>query len=190
MRDLEIRGAGNILGTEQSGHIAAVGYEMYCELLENAVRRLQHKPPKDRIDVSIDLPGEAYLPTEYISDMRTKIDLYRRFTRIASDDDLRQLSEELCDRFGTPPEPVERLFQLQALRIDAAVWQIDSIWLEDDYLVYTYADRSRAEQLVAASKGKLRIVDAHSIYATLPRGTQDADEILSKCKTFFLVKKP
>ena len=78
MRDLEIRGAGNLLGTEQSGHIAAIGYEMYCELLESAVRKLQRLPPKLTIDVTIDLPGEAYLPQQYVPDMRLKIDLYRR----------------------------------------------------------------------------------------------------------------
>ena len=78
MRDLEIRGAGNILGTEQSGHIATVGYELYCELLEQAVRQLKKLPPKEFVDVTLDLPGEAYLPRTYVPDMRLKIDLYRR----------------------------------------------------------------------------------------------------------------
>ena len=78
MRNLEIRGAGNILGTEQSGHIAAVGYELYCELLEQAVRRLRELPPKTSIEVDVDLPGEGYLPRSYVPDMRLKIDLYRR----------------------------------------------------------------------------------------------------------------
>lgn len=186
MRDLEIRGAGNILGTEQSGHIAAVGYEMYCELLETAVRRLQHKPPKFHIDVTIDLPGEAHLASDYVPDMRTKIDLYRRLTRVASDEDLQQLKDELRDRFGPLPEPVQRLMTLQTLRIDAAVWQIDSLRLEDNYLVFTYADRRRAEQLVEASKQPLRIVDDHSIYLTLPSGCEDADEIISIARSPFL----
>ena len=83
MRDLEIRGAGNLLGTQQSGHIAAVGYELYCQLLENAVRTLQQMPPKVRLDVDIDLPGEAFLPDDYVPDMRLKIDLYRRLTRVS-----------------------------------------------------------------------------------------------------------
>ncbi len=84
MRDLEIRGAGNILGTQQSGHIATVGYELYCELLEQAVRRLKKLPPKETIDVHIDLPGEAYIPRSYVPDMRMKIDLYRRLTRVTA----------------------------------------------------------------------------------------------------------
>ena len=86
MRDLEIRGAGNILGTQQSGHIAMVGYELYCALLEQAVRDLKKLPPRDTIDVNIDLPGEAYLPRGYVPDMRTKIDLYRRLARLTTED--------------------------------------------------------------------------------------------------------
>src|SRR6185503_12443442 len=81
MRDLEIRGAGNLLGTEQSGHIAAVGYELYCQLLENAVRSLQKLPQQLSLDVEIDLPLPAYLPADYVDDMRSKIDLYRRMSR-------------------------------------------------------------------------------------------------------------
>ena len=182
MRDLEIRGAGNILGTQQSGHIAAVGYELYCELLENAIRRLQHKPPKMNIDVTIDLHGEAYVPNNYVLDMRTKIDLYRRISRIANDDDLTQLGEELHDRFGQPPKPVLRLLELQALRIDSAVWQIISVRIEDNYLVYTYTDRARAEQLVSMSAGRLRIVDSDSLYQTLPRERMVPDEVIAESR--------
>jgi len=88
MRDLEIRGAGNILGTQQSGHIAMVGYELYCELLEQAVRRLKHMPPKQAIDVRVDLPGEAYIPRTYVPDVRMKIDLYRRLARATDGQEL------------------------------------------------------------------------------------------------------
>jgi len=132
------------------------------------------------------LPGEAHLASDYVPDMRTKIDLYRRLTRVASDEDLQQLKDELRDRFGPLPEPVQRLMTLQTLRIDAAVWQIDSLRLEDNYLVFTYADRRRAEQLVEASKQPLRIVDDHSIYLTLPSGCEDADEIISIARSPFL----
>ena len=84
MRDLELRGAGNILGTQQSGHIATVGYEMYCALLERAVRQLKKLPPRESVDVNIDLPGEAYLPRNYVPDMRAKIDLYRRLAQLTT----------------------------------------------------------------------------------------------------------
>ena len=109
MRDLEIRGAGNLLGTQQSGHIAAVGYELYCQLLENAVRTLQKQPPKVRLEVDINLPGDAFLPPDYVPDLRLKIDLYRRLTRVSRYDELEDFRTELVDRFGEPPRPVERL---------------------------------------------------------------------------------
>ena len=85
MRDLELRGAGNLLGTQQSGHIAAVGYELYCALLEKTVRELKQLPPRESVDVTIDLPVAAYFPEQYLPDMRTKIDLYRRLARIAGE---------------------------------------------------------------------------------------------------------
>src|SRR5208283_5429845 len=88
MRDLEIRGAGNILGTQQSGHIAVVGYELYCELLQQAVQHLKRQPRapgtpgRQAIEVEVDLPGEGHIPRSYVPDMRLKIDLYRRLGRI------------------------------------------------------------------------------------------------------------
>ena len=106
MRDLELRGAGNILGTQQSGHIATVGYEMYCALLERAVRQLKKLPPRESVDVNIDLPGEAYLPRGYVPDMRAKIDLYRRLARLTTEAAVDDFASELADRFGPLPEVV------------------------------------------------------------------------------------
>src|SRR5262249_60709387 len=81
-RDLEIRGAGNILGTQQSGHIAAVGYELYCQLLENAVRTLKRQPVRVPLEVTVDLPWPAYLPRDYVPGQRLRIEVYRRLARI------------------------------------------------------------------------------------------------------------
>ena len=105
MRDLEFRGAGNVLGTQQSGHIAAIGYELYCDLLDAAVRRLKKMPPKLKVDVNIDLPGEASIPDDYVPDLRAKIDIYRRMSSVANADDLENLRSELNDRFGRLPGP-------------------------------------------------------------------------------------
>ena len=131
MRDLEIRGAGNILGTQQSGHIAVVGYELYCALLERAVRGLKKLAPRETLDVHIDLPGEAYIPRTFVPDMRLKIDLYRRLARVATDDELADLEAEIVDRFGPPPPPVGRLARLAELRIAAAGWRIEAIRREE-----------------------------------------------------------
>ncbi|MFI4873747.1 MAG: transcription-repair coupling factor, partial [Blastopirellula sp. JB062] len=183
MRDLEIRGAGNILGTQQSGHIALVGYELYCQLLETAVRRMKRMPPKMTIDVDVDLPGEAYLPDAYVSDMRQKIDLYRRMTRVASDQDLANLQDEMIDRFGPFPDPVDRMLRLTEIKLDAAFWQINSIFLEDEYLVLQYSDRGRVDQLARLRGRNFRVVDDKSVYIPLKTDTPDADAIIELAKS-------
>ncbi|MCA9214902.1 MAG: transcription-repair coupling factor, partial [Planctomycetales bacterium] len=184
MRDLEIRGAGNVLGNQQSGHIAMVGYELYCQLLETAVRKMQNLPAQIKTDVTIELPGEAYLPREYVSDMRSKIDLYRRLARTVGDERLETLRLEMIDRFGPLPEPVRRMFDFAKLKTEAAVWQIDSIFLERPYLVFRYTDSGRAKQLVRKSGGQLRIVDERSIYFTLSKTQlEDPDAIILAATT-------
>jgi transcription-repair coupling factor (superfamily II helicase) len=170
MRDLEIRGAGNILGTQQSGHIAAVGYDLYCQLLEQAVRRLQHMPPKQVLEVHVDLPGEAFIPPTYVPDMRLKIDLYRRLARVAASDELADLSAEMLDRFGPWPTSVGRLIVQAELRIAAARWQIDAIRREEGFVVLDYRSRSRIEELAKKRRGRLRIVDERSAYMPLEKG--------------------
>jgi len=183
MRDLEIRGAGNLLGTQQSGHIATVGYELYCQILENAVRKLKQMPPQRSIDVDVDLPGKSYLPTDFVPDMRLKIDLYRRFSRIIDVAQLAELREELLDRFGPLPDPVRRMLSLEELRIEAAIWQIAEIYKEGKYVVFRYTNRARIEQLARQHGGKLRIVDDLYAYLPIPEGVTTPDELLKTAKT-------
>ncbi|MCE9527777.1 MAG: transcription-repair coupling factor [Planctomycetales bacterium] len=183
MRDLEIRGAGNLLGTQQSGHIATVGYELYCQLLENAVRTLQKMAPKLSLEVDINLPGDAFLPADYVDDMRLKIDLYRRLTRVSSFDDLADFRSELVDRFGEPPPPTVRLLELAELKMEAVVWLITAIFIEQQYVVFRYSDRRRIEQLARMHKGRLRVVDDKSAYLPIPKGLTKPVEILSLVKS-------
>ncbi|WP_173401935.1 transcription-repair coupling factor [Rhodopirellula baltica] len=164
MRDLEIRGAGNLLGSQQSGHIAAVGYEMYCQLLEDAVRQAQKLPPKLSADVDIDLPIEAYLPEDYVPNLRHKIDLYRRMTRIEKAADVKAIREELEDRFGSPPPPAIRMLELCELRLDAASWGLVSLTTNDRFIVLQYSNRSRMNQLAKNSSIPIRIVDHEKAY--------------------------
>ncbi len=175
MRDLEIRGAGNILGTQQSGHIAAVGYEFYCELLEQAVRRLRNEPPKTVIDVDIELPGEAYLPRTYIDDMKAKLDLYRRLTRIASDEELADMTDEMNDRFGSPPAPAKRLLALARLRIHAAAWKIRSLQIDGDAIAIGFSERALIDKLAKQRKVRLRIVDSQTAYLPLTKKETKGD---------------
>jgi transcription-repair coupling factor (superfamily II helicase) len=164
MRDLEIRGAGNLLGTQQSGHIATVGYELYCQLLEDAVRKLTKQPPKISIDVEFNLPIEAYLPTEYIPEMRHKIDVYRRLSRIQDIQSIADIRKELEDRFGKIPAAVDRLLNVAELRMDATIWSIRYIGIENEHLVFHFTDPRRIEQLARTHNGMLKVVDSSSCY--------------------------
>jgi transcription-repair coupling factor (superfamily II helicase) len=183
MRDLEIRGAGNILGTQQSGHIATVGYELYCSLLEHAVTQLKHVPPKEAIEVEINLPGEGYIPRSYVPDMRLGIDLYRRLARVSTRAELEDFRGELLDRFGAPPPLVEHLLWLAELRIAAHQWGIESIRVEDQYVVFRYTSRRQILELAAISGGKLRVVDAQSAYLPLDGQGRQPETIRRQVKS-------
>jgi transcription-repair coupling factor (superfamily II helicase) len=181
MRDLELRGAGNLLGTQQSGHIAAVGYELYCALLDKTVRELKKQPQREVVDVTIDLPVAAYFPEQYLPDMRTKIDLYRRLARIANEADLDELKAELGDRFGPAPVEVDELIELARLRVWAHQRRIMAVHLEGKYAVLTYADRGELEKLRTHSGGKLRVADERSAYLPLS-GSEEASMVLAVLK--------
>ncbi len=183
MRDLEIRGAGNILGAEQSGHIAAIGYELYCDLLGQAVGRLKSLPPKTSVEVDVDLPGEGYIPRSYVPDMRLKIDLYRRLARVSDASELADIGSELADRFGAPPPPVQHLMELAGVRIAGHHWGITSIHLEDQYAVFRYSSPRQIEQLAATSGGRLRVVDAQSAYLPLEKGVAEPAAIFGEVKS-------
>jgi transcription-repair coupling factor (superfamily II helicase) len=183
MRDLELRGAGNLLGTQQSGHIAAVGYELYCALLEKTVRELKQLPPRESVDVSIDLAVAAYFPERYLPDMRTKIDLYRRLARIAGEAELDDFGAELVDRFGELPPPVEQLLELARLRIWAYRRKVEAVHMEGKYAVLTYSSRTELNKLVARSEGLLRVADARSAYLPLDGQTHDPQAVLARLKS-------
>jgi len=187
MRDLEIRGAGNILGTQQSGHIAAVGYELYCTLLEQAVRRMQNLPPKERIEVHVDIPGEAYLPKRYVPDMRLKIDLYRRLSRATTDKELDDLRSEMTDRFGKPVEVVARMLELARLRLWAHHWKLKSIHLDGPAdAIFEYKDRNAIAELVLKSRGRVRVVDHRQAFFKLRKWENDPDILIEDLKSLLL----
>ncbi len=117
MRDLEIRGAGNLLGSQQHGHIASVGFEMYCKLLEEAVQALKEGKPVEEIpEPVIEVQAEAYLDGGYIQDAMHKIEIYQRIAAIRTNDEIRNLLDELIDRFGEPTPVVMRLLEIARIR--------------------------------------------------------------------------
>ena len=159
MRDLEIRGAGNILGTEQSGHIASVGYELYCQLLENAVRTQKDAPPREDGHVAIDLPVTAFIPSSYVPPGRPKIEVYRRLSSLETAESLRDFEAELRDRFGPLPDEAVRLLLRQEVKILARMWKVNRIHLEEGYLYLTYDEKRYMNLLKGRLKTRLRIID-------------------------------
>lgn len=119
MRDLEIRGAGNILGPEQHGHMDTVGYDMYCKLLKESINEARNVTAKEDINVVIDIEADAYLPESYIPNQNQRIDMYKRIAAIASEDDRFEIEDELLDRFGNIPKSVTHIIDVAMLKVSA-----------------------------------------------------------------------
>ena len=116
MRDLEIRGAGNILGPEQHGHLATVGYDMYCKLMEETLAEVGQGTEKRELETRVDLRVNAYLPEEYVADGKQRMEMYKRIASVVTDDDRADITDELIDRFGELPEVVQTLLDVSQLR--------------------------------------------------------------------------
>ena len=147
MRDLEIRGAGNLLGAQQSGHIAAIGFDLYCQLLKRSVAKLQGKKVPPIIDVSVDLDfldrspahstaeNAAFIPYNYVDDENLRVKLYGRIASLATEPEVRELKKEFADRFGKLPTAVKNLFEIARIRIAAAQVGVQSIRASEDRLI-------------------------------------------------------
>ena len=116
MRDLEIRGAGNLLGEAQSGHMEAVGYDMYCKMLNEAVLKLKGEGEEESFTTTIDLNIDAYIPDSYIKNEYQKLDIYKRIAAISNEEEMDDMMEELIDRFGDIPKKVQQLLHIAALK--------------------------------------------------------------------------
>jgi transcription-repair coupling factor (superfamily II helicase) len=147
MRDLEIRGAGDLLGPEQSGHVAAVGFELYVELLEEAVAELSGQRRAVGRQVNVDVRVDQYIPATYLGSEALRIDLHRRLALTESEDELRELKATMEERYGPMPEPVENLFAIQEAKLKLAQ-------LGADYLVFR-GGKATVGKLVMGS-GELR----------------------------------
>ncbi len=134
MRDLEIRGSGNILGSEQHGHVAAVGFDLYCRMLEEAVKEVKGEKIPAEKTITIDIQVKAFIPQEYISDSGVKIDFYQRINMVKDKNEVEQLSEELRDRFGELPDALTNLLRIASVKASAAKAKIQSVTQERDVI--------------------------------------------------------
>jgi len=126
-RDLEIRGAGNIVGAEQSGQIAAVGFDMYSQLLKEEIADLTGNPVPEEVDIRVDLPVDAHLPDDYVADANHRLELYRRIASVRDAAGINDVREELRDRFGQLPAPAQRLLNLAALKVLLRRWNVTEV---------------------------------------------------------------
>lgn len=141
MRDLELRGAGNILGANQHGQMETVGYDMYIKLLEQAISEEKGEAPaKPEKECLIDLPIDAHIPETYIESLPQRLQIYRRIADIRSKEDALDVTDELIDRFGEPPESVLGLIKISTVRSRAAELDIYEISIEGDFILFKCAD--------------------------------------------------
>lgn len=154
MRDLEIRGAGNLLGPEQHGHILAVGFDLYCQLLEEAVRELKGQVPPEAVEPVIELAVEAFIPDSYIADPKQKIEVYKRIVAIRDGSEADDVEEELEDRFGEPPAPVRNLLNIARIKAECLRLGIVSLMRSRDTVTFKFGVRPRLtpEQLAALQR--------------------------------------
>ncbi len=164
MRDLEIRGAGNILGEQQSGHIAAVGYEMYCRLLESAVRRLRNEPESAPPRVHLELDVLAQIPRGYVRADRQRMEIYRRVAACTTIEELQRLEADMKDAFGPIPPAATTLLELAEIRVLCHRWRIVSIIRTPPDLIFAVQDMHLVDALFSGAAGSVRIPDAETVF--------------------------
>lgn len=145
MRDLEIRGAGNLLGEAQSGHMEAVGYDLYCKMLNEAVRQLKGGPEAETFTTLIDLNVDAYIPEYYIKNEYKKLDIYKRIAAIESEEELEDMTEELIDRFGDIPKKVQQLLVIASLKSLAHSVYVTAIEQKGEEIRFTMYEKAKID---------------------------------------------
>lgn len=162
LRDLEIRGAGNLLGEDQSGHMEAVGYELYCKLLNDAIREQKGELVEESFETAVELPVDAYIPSAYVKNEFTKLELYKRIAGISSQEALEDMQDELTDRFGDMPASVENLLEIALIKAkahDAYVAEVSEKGNEMHFVMYPKArvDTEQIDSFMKQYNGKLRM---------------------------------
>ena len=138
MRDLEIRGAGSLLGEIQSGHLEQVGYDTYCNLLDEVVKEMQGEEVKPEIDVQIDLDATCYIPDEYISDSSQKIEIYQDIALCKNEEDIQNVIDEMIDRFGNMPSEIENLIEIARIKILCKKLNISKVQGKRSFAVFSF----------------------------------------------------
>ncbi len=147
MKDLEIRGAGNLLGGEQSGHIAGVGFDLYVRMIGEAVSEMKGDGPAERAEVRVELPVDAHIPHDYVAGERLRLEAYTAIAAIDSDADIAAVSEELTDRFGSPPRAVLNLLAVARLRARARAAGLTDITQQGNHIRFAPVELPESRQV-------------------------------------------
>ena len=172
-QDLEIRGTGNLLGADQSGHIAAVGYEMFTDLLDHAVREMRGMPVEEEVDVEVDLKIPAFVPESYVPDTRQRLAAYRRLSVARTEEEVGEVETELIDRYGDLPEEAVYLTEAVRVRLLARALGVHTLERQGKTLLVTWSDPKRVDPqrvitLVQGSEGDLRLLPDNRLRLHLP----------------------
>jgi transcription-repair coupling factor (superfamily II helicase) len=176
-RDMQIRGVGNILGKEQHGHIAQVGYELYCRMLENAIKELKKEPVEQRVDCMVTLRCECYIPDNYISHSRTRIETYRKFAKAESIKRIDELTDEIIDKFGKLPQPFSNLINQNKIKVLAQNMKFYAVAETPEAFAINYLDKEVLLYLKARLGSKLNIVNEKLAYLVKPENCKPQEAI-------------
>jgi transcription-repair coupling factor (superfamily II helicase) len=171
MKDLEIRGAGNLLGGEQSGHIEGVGFDLYVRMVGEAVQQFKGEAPEETVDVKIDLPVDAHLPYDYISVERLRLEMYRKLAEARDAATLDEVVAEMTDRYGTPPEPVVNLIAVARFRLLARSYGLRDVSLQGRHVRFSPMPLADSKQLRLSRFYPEAVYKTTSEQVSLPRPT-------------------
>src|SRR5262249_49107386 len=172
-RDLESRGAGNLLGAAQHGHIAAVGFDLYSKLLNEAVRELKGEPSAVRVEPVINVDVEALLPESYVHEVNQRLTLYKRLAELDQEDEIAHIRTELADRFGPLPDAVVALLDVVAIRVAARRVGVERIDAHGGRALLTFAQSTavgpeRILSVIAKSRGRMSLKKEYVLEARIP----------------------
>lgn len=188
MRDLEIRGAGSLLGEIQHGHMEQVGYETYCRLLDEVVKEMQGVKVEEEQEIQIDIPISSYLPDEYIENSSQKIEVYQDIALCRTEEDLQNIMDELIDRYGTMPKEVENLMEIARIKNECMLAHVNKVSQKGTNAVF-YFDANQfqmemVDQLVQTYQNRIRFSPGKDPYITLKLQANKEEEICKEIQEF------